>query len=50
VLMGNDELEEAYGVTAFPTIFVLSSEGRIQESSVGYTTRLGFLWRLWRAS
>jgi peroxiredoxin len=50
VLLGTPELEDAFGVTAFPTTFVLSSEGRIQESSVGYTTRLGFLWRLWRAS
>lgn len=50
VLLGNDEVEEAFGVRAFPTTFVLSSEGRIQQTSVGYTTRLGFLWRLWRSS
>ncbi len=50
VLLGDSALEEAFGVTAFPTTFVLSSDGRIQETAVGYTTRLGFLWRLWRAS
>ncbi|HEX8701530.1 MAG TPA: TlpA disulfide reductase family protein [Myxococcaceae bacterium] len=50
VLLGNDELEEAFGVRAFPTTFVLSADGRIQQTSVGSTTRLGFLWRLWRSS
>ena len=50
VLLGDDALEEAFRVKSFPTTFVLSSEGRIEQSTVGYTTRLGLLWRLWRAS
>ncbi len=50
VLLGDDALTRAYRVNSFPTTFVLSSEGRIQQTAVGYTTRLGLLWRLWRAS
>jgi peroxiredoxin len=50
VLLGNWKLAEAFRVDSFPTTFVLSAEGRIQQSTVGYTTRLGLLWRLWRAS
>jgi peroxiredoxin len=50
VLLGNDALMKAFRVNSFPTTFVLSSEGRIQQAAVGYTTRLGLLWRLWRAS
>jgi hypothetical protein len=50
VLLGDSELTRAFRVDRFPTTFVLSSEGRIQQSTVGYTTRLGLLWRLWRAS
>jgi peroxiredoxin len=50
VLLGNDSLTQAFRVNSFPTTFVLSSEGRIEQATVGYTTRLGLLWRLWRAS
>lgn len=50
VLLGDSELAEAFRVDRFPTTFVLSSEGRIEQATVGYTTRLGLLWRLWRAS
>ena len=32
-----------WGVSAFPTTFFLSSDGRIADSSVGYSTRAG-LW------
>lgn len=50
VLLGNDALMHAFRVEMFPTLFVLSPDGRIEQSAVGYTTRLGLLWRLWRAS
>ncbi len=50
VLLGNDSLTQAFRVDRFPTTFILSSEGRIEQATVGYTTRLGLLWRLWRAS
>lgn len=47
VLLGDAALMEAYGVEQFPTTFFLSPEGRIERAAVGYTTRLGLLWRLW---
>jgi hypothetical protein len=50
VLLGDDTLTRAFRVNSYPTTFILSSEGRIEQTTVGYTTRLGLLWRLWRAS
>jgi peroxiredoxin len=50
VLLGNDALSRSFQVDRFPTTFILSSEGHIEQATVGYTTRLGLLWRLWRAS
>ena len=50
VLLGDEAMRRAFRVEMFPTTFVLSSEGRIEQAAVGYTTRLGLLWRLWRAS
>jgi peroxiredoxin len=47
VLLGGSELRGAFHVDRFPTTFFVSSEGRIERASVGYTTRLGLLWRLW---
>jgi hypothetical protein len=47
VLLGGSELRGAFHVDQFPTTFFVSSEGRIERASVGYTTRLGLLWRLW---
>ncbi|MET0401011.1 MAG: TlpA disulfide reductase family protein [Cystobacter sp.] len=47
VLLGSDELLRAYGLSQFPTLFFVSAEGRLERAAVGYTTRLGLLWRLW---
>lgn len=47
VLLGSDALMRAYGVEQFPTTFFVSSEGRLERAAVGYTTRLGLLWRMW---
>ena len=47
VLLGSDSLMRAYGVEQFPTTFFVSSEGRLERAAVGYTTRLGLLWRMW---
>jgi peroxiredoxin len=47
VLLGGPELMEAFRVEQFPTTFFVSPEGRLERAAVGYTTRLGLLWRLW---
>jgi peroxiredoxin len=47
VLLGGPELMRAYSVEQFPTTFFVSSDGDLERAAVGYTTRLGLLWRLW---
>ncbi len=47
VLLGGSGTMEAFNVEQFPTTFFISPEGRIERASVGYTTRLGLLWRMW---
>ena len=43
-------LAKRFGVSAFPTTFILDSRGVIRHSEVGYTTELGLRARLWLAS
>lgn len=43
-------LARRFGVTAFPTTFVLAPNGEIRFAEVGYTTGLGLQARLWWAS
>jgi peroxiredoxin len=50
VLLGESSLTRSLHVDSFPTTFIISPEGRIEHATVGYTTRLGLLWRLWHAS
>jgi peroxiredoxin len=47
VYLGGPESMRAFQVDQFPTTFFLSSEGRVERAVVGYTTRVGLLWRLW---
>jgi hypothetical protein len=47
VLLGSEELRRAYGVEQFPTTFFVTPEGQLERAAVGYTTRLGLLWRMW---
>lgn len=49
VLLGDGETRQDYVVEAFPTIYVLDEEGRVDGSVVGYTTTLGMRARLWWA-
>ena len=49
VLMGNAQTASDWGVRAFPTYYVIDSEGRISSRSVGYSTSLGMLIRNWMA-
>lgn len=46
VLLGNDELREAYGVNQYPSIYFVNAEGEVARTVVGYTTELGLRSRL----
>ena len=48
VLLAAEDFQQVMHIDAFPTVFVLDSQGRIVSSMQGYTTTLGMLWRvLW---
>jgi thiol-disulfide isomerase/thioredoxin len=48
VLLAREDFQRVMHIEAFPTVFVLDSQGRIVSSMTGYTTTLGLLWRtLW---
>ena len=45
VLRGTQEILKSYRIRAFPTVYVLNESGKIDGSTVGYTTTLGLWWR-----
>ena len=45
VLIGTPEIINSYRITAFPTIYTVNESGKIDSSTVGYTSVLGLLWR-----
>jgi peroxiredoxin len=47
VLMGDRGIADDYAVSKFPTLYVLDEDGRVEHSTVGYTSTLGMRWRLW---
>lgn len=47
VLLGHTQTQRDYKVTAFPTLYILDEQGRIEDALVGYTTELGMRLRLW---
>lgn len=42
-------LARRFGVTSYPTTFVLDEEGRIQYTSLGFSSELGLRFRMWLA-
>lgn len=46
VLLGTPEVLAAYGISAFPTNYVIDSRGRIRSHTVGMSTGLGLKARL----
>ncbi len=48
VLLAAEDFQRVMHVEAFPTVFILDSQGRIVSSMQGYTTTLGLVFRtLW---
>lgn len=47
VLLGDDRVYRTFNVRSFPTFYVLSDDGKVEATSVGYTTTLGLLVRSW---
>ena len=46
VLLGNRETQQAYNIKSFPTLYVIDSDGEIEDSVVGYTTEIGLRMRI----
>jgi peroxiredoxin len=46
VLLGNEQIREAFRIEAFPTTYFISEDGRIKHTTVGYTSELGMRLRL----
>ena len=47
VILGSVSIQRAFRVSAFPTVYVLDEQGRVEDAVVGYTSTFGLLWRLW---
>lgn len=45
VLLADRGFERAFGVRAFPSMFVLDAAGNVVRSTQGYTSTLGLWWR-----
>jgi len=45
VLRGNVDIERAYRIDTFPTIYVVDERGAVQDRVIGYTTELGLRLR-----
>lgn len=45
VLLGTQQVQQDYRISAYPTMYVLDKEGKIDATVPGYTTTLGMLWR-----
>jgi len=50
VLDEDGALAKRFGVSVYPTAFVLDAEGDVRHIEVGYTTELGLRARMWLAS
>jgi peroxiredoxin len=46
ILFADRRLLAAYGVSAFPTNYVVTGDGRVASSTVGLSSRLGLWWRM----
>lgn len=47
VLLGGSQTTKDWQIRAFPTYFVIDGKGQIVSRSVGYSTKIGLLARVW---
>ncbi|NMP15298.1 TlpA disulfide reductase family protein [Thalassotalea sp. Y01] len=45
ILLGNQQVKQAYKVSAYPSYYVLDEQQQIQHKSMGYSTELGLYLR-----
>lgn len=50
LIMGNQKTNLDYKIEGYPTYYVISDQGEVVTSSVGYSTTLGMLVRIWLAA
>ena len=50
LILGDEATGQAYKVDTYPTYYVLSDQGEVVTSSVGYSSTLGMLFRVWLAA
>lgn len=47
VLVGNEAVQQQFGISSFPTTFLVDAAGRLSDSFLGYTPLLALKWGLW---
>jgi thiol-disulfide isomerase/thioredoxin len=47
LILGDTTTNQAYKIEAYPSYYVISADGKIVTSAVGYTTTVGMLLRIW---
>ena len=45
VLLGNEAVKRQWRIEAYPTYYVLDSDGMVENASMGYSSSLGLAWR-----
>lgn len=50
LILGDNATNQAYKINAYPTYYVVSGKGEVVTSSVGYSSTLGMLVRMWYAA
>lgn len=49
IFLGTEEVRRFWGVSAYPTYFVVNEAGLIRAKSVGYSTKFGMMFRVFWA-
>lgn len=47
VALGTAEVQRRFGVSSFPTTYLVDGQGRLADSFLGYTPLLALKWALW---